>query len=122
MCAFNWLLHLFAVLKAIVLQAELALVCEIFIVMAHPFSDTTQDDCAGGGKRDFQKDISAVVRKIKASTGIHIVRAEVHPAFVDDEQELQCIDQTGLARVVGGNHRDCSIQRQLGTSVASTVE
>ena len=95
-----WLLDLTAVRQAVVLDLQFPFVGKVFVVVADPFADTTQDYRATIGQGGFQQDISAVVGKIKPAAGVEIVGTKIHAAFVDDKQILQRIDEASLAGVV----------------------
>ena len=116
------LLDLVAISQPVIIQLQLALVGKILVVMTDSSAHTAQHDCAGGRKCNFQKNVRTIVREVKAAAGVHIMRAKIHPPLIDDEQELQCVDQAGLASVVGCDHRHSRIQGQFGASIAGAIE
>ena len=95
------LLNLAAISQPVVVQLELTLVGEIFVIVTDTLANTAQHNGSGGGQSHLQQDVGAVVRKIEAPAGIDVMGTEVHPAFVNDQQELQGIDQAGFTGIVG---------------------
>ena len=105
-----------------IIERELALVGEVLVVVADTLADAAQHHRPGGGEGDLEQHVCAVVREIEAPAGVDVVGTEVHAALVDDQQELQRIDETRLARVVWRDQRYCGVQRHFRAQVAGAVE
>src|SRR5690606_2493570 len=116
------LCHQTAVIAPVVIEVQLATVSEVFVVVADTLANTSQHHTARLRKQHLQQDVGAVVGEIEAPTAFYVVWTKVHPPPVDDQQELQGIDQTGLACIVRSHQRYRRIQRQLCALVASTVK
>lgn len=111
-----------AVRQAEVLDVELALVGEVFVIVAHALAHAAEHDRAGGGQGHFEQDERTVVGKVEAPAPLDVVGAEIHAPLVDDEEKLQRVDQAGLAGVVGRDQRDGRVERQFGPLVAGAAE
>ena len=116
------LCHERAIGQAELFHLERAGVGKVLVLEAHALADATEYHGAGFRQRHLQQHIGAVVGEVKPPALLHVVRAKVHAAPVNDQQELQGIDQAGLARVVGRHQGDCAIQRKLGAGVARAAK
>ena len=116
------LCHERAIGQAELFHLERAGVGKVLVLEAHALADAPEHHGAGFRQRHLQQHIGAVVGEVKPPALLHVVRAKVHAAPVNDQQELQGIDQAGLARVVGRHQGDCAIQRKLGAGVARAAK